>query len=383
MDNHIKKLFLATAIITLIVACKEEKSEIIVEENSSFKFLIGSYTDKETEGIGLMQFDSINKEIFIEVIEKGVKNPSFLITNKDQDILFAVEETAGDEGGKVKSFAFDLEEKTLSLLSTLDTYGDHPCHLTLDPSEKFLVVSNYSGGNFSIFKNDSGVLTHLQTLQHQGNSISKSRQEKPHVHSALFHPNGKHLLVADLGTDKIYLYDFDKEKPEPLQKSDPSSFEIKAGSGPRHFIFNEEGNMLYLVHELTAELGVYSFENGKIHNLETIPLNHPHFDGKVGGAEVKLSDNGKYIYVSNRGDANEISVYEKDLNDKLILIQRTSTKGIAPRNFDFSIDGKYLLVANQDSNEIIVFEMDPKSGLIKEEVNKIAFQKPSYVLQLR
>ena len=383
MANQFKKLLIVTAIITLILGCKEEKSENKVEENNNYKFLIGSYTDKETDGIALLEFDSIKNETSLEIIGKGVINPSFLVTNKDQSILFAVEETAGDEGGKVKSFALDKEGKTLSLLSTLDTYGDHPCHLSLDPSEKFLVVSNYSGGNFSIFKNDSGVLTHLQTLQHQGNSISKSRQEKPHVHSALFHPNGKHLLVADLGTDKIHLYDFDPDKPEPIYESNPPYFEISAGSGPRHFIFNEEGNMLYLVHELTAELGVYSFENGEIHNLETISLNHPHFDGKVGAAEVRFSNDGEYIYVSNRGDANEISVYEKDLNDKLILIQRTSTKGIAPRNFNFSTDGNYLLVANQDSNEIIVFEIDPKSGLIKQEVNKTAINKPSYVLQLR
>ncbi|MCH7413933.1 lactonase family protein [Belliella sp. R4-6] len=383
MTNQIKKVFLVTVFFIMIFACKQEKSEHILEENNSYKFLIGSYTDKETDGIALLEFDSVKNAISIEIIGKGVKNPSFLITNEDQSILFAVEETAGDKGGKVKSFALDKEGKTLSLLSTLETYGDHPCHLSLDPSEKFLVVSNYSGGSFSVFKNDSGVLSYLQTVEHKGKSISKSRQSKPHVHSTIFHPNGKQLLVADLGTDKIYLYNFDPDKPKPIQKSDEPYFQVSAGSGPRHFIFNKEGDMLYLVHELTAELGVYSFENGKIHNLETKPLTHPIFDGKIGAAEVRLSKDRKYIYVSNRGDANEISVYEKDLSNHLVLIQRVSTQGITPRNFDFSIDGKYLLVGNQDSNEIIVFEVDSNTGLIKEKIQKAEFNKPTYILPVR
>ncbi|MFD2035333.1 lactonase family protein [Belliella marina] len=383
MHRPIYKLFCFAALSLMTMACKKNQTEHVVEVNDHYRFLIGGYTEHETDGIGLLKFDPVSNDISVDIIGNGIKNPSFLLTNKDQTILFAVEETAGDQGGKVKSFELDLDQKSLKLLSTVDTEGNHPCHLAMDPSEKFLVVGNYSGGNFSVFKNEAGVLTQVQTIQHEGKSIVGSRQEKPHVHSTVFHPNGKQLLVADLGTDKIHLYDFNPDLTVPFQHAKPAYFEVEAGSGPRHLLLNESGDLIYLIHELSAELGVYSYENGVIHNLEVLPLTHPHFEGSVGAAEIKFSKDGKFVYASNRGDANEISVYEKDLNDRLILIQRTSTKGETPRNFDFSPDGNFLVVAHQGSDGIIVFEMDQKSGLIKEEVQKVAFKKPSYVLPIR
>lgn len=364
----------------LFFSCDDEPSEETFESGN--QFLIGAYTNSEEEGIGLLEYDPLTNSANIKVISKGVVNPSFLLMNEDQDLLFTVEEIAGKNGGKIKSFGFDKYDKELTLISMEDTFGDHPCYLALDPSERFLVVGNYSEGSFSVYVIDSGRLTHVQTIAHEGQSIIKSRQEKAHVHSAVFHPNGKQLFVGDLGTDKIYMYDFNPNYAVPFQPASIPYFEVEPGSGPRHLIFNDKGDRLFLIHELTAELGVYAYENGKINLLTTNTLTHPQYQGTVSAAEVKYSPNKKFIYASNRGDANEISVFEKDLNDKLVLTQRVPTQGISPRNFNFSNDGSLLIVGNQDSNEIVIFDVNQKTGMIGDLKQKIAFPKPVYILPL-
>ncbi|AFL85621.1 3-carboxymuconate cyclase [Belliella baltica DSM 15883] len=367
--------------VVLFVACDDEPSEEIFE--SSHQFLIGSYTSSEEEGIGFLEFDPLTNAANIKVIGSNITNPSFLTLNKKQDLLFTVEEIAGENGGRVKSFGFNKGDKELTLISMENTLGDHPCYLTLDPNEQFLVVGNYSGGNFSTFRIDSGQLTHVQTIEHEGKSIIQSRQEKPHIHSLVFHPGGEKMFVSDLGTDKIYIYDFNPNYAVPFQPAAIPYFEVEAGSGPRHLIFNEKGDRFYLIHELTAELGVYAYENEEINLLSTVSLTHPQFQGTVGAAEVKLSQDGKYIYASNRGEANEISVYEKDLNDKLILVQRISTQGVSPRNFNFSNDGSTFIVGNQESNEIGIFDINQKTGMIGDIIQKVAFPKPAYILPLK
>lgn len=364
----------------MIFACDEEPSEEIHEPK--IQFLIGAYTDSEEEGIGLLEYDPITNTSHIEVISEGVSNPSFMIMNKKQNLLFTVEEVSGENGGRVKSFIYNKVNNELTLINMVDSFGNHPCYLALDPSEQFLVVGNYSGGNFSTFRIDSGELTHLQTITHEGQSIIQSRQEKAHVHSAVFHPNESRLFVGDLGTDKIYIYDFNPDYAVPFQPASTPYFEVEPGSGPRHLIFNDKGDRLFLIHELTAEIGGYSYENGEINILNTISLTHLQYQGTVGAAELRFSTDGKYLYASNRGDANEISVFEKDLNDKLILVQRVPVQGITPRNFNFSKDGSFLVVGNQDSNEIVIFDVNQKTGMIGDLKQKVTFPKPVYILPL-
>src|SRR5690606_18950394 len=120
------------------------------------------------------------------------------------------EEIDNVPGGNIVSLARSSENKNLVKLSELPSFGDHPCYLDLSPDENFLTVANYSGGSLSAYKIDEKAgLTHLQTIQHEGSSVNKDRQNSPHVHSTVFSPDGKYLLVADLGTDELYVYNFD------------------------------------------------------------------------------------------------------------------------------------------------------------------------------
>ncbi len=376
-----KSLYLIGFIAVLFFSCEQEvQNETMIIP--SYTFLLGSYTSNESEGIGLLEFDPDNKILNSQVIASGISNPSFVLANKAQNLVFAVEENAGEKGGKVKSFVFDRENNTLQLIYTQDSMGDHPCYLALDPKEEFLLVGNYSGGNFSVFSLSEGKMQWVQTIQHEGQSINPQRQGEAHVHSMVFHPNGKHLLVADLGTDKIHLYHFNPDFAVPFNHANPAYFEVSPGAGPRHIAVHPNGDFIYLIHELSAEVGVYGFENGNIRHMAHVPLTDRDFIGSVGAAEIRISPDKKHLYASNRGDANDISAFEISKDGQLKLVQRLKSGGEMPRNFILTKDGNYLLVAHQASDNISIFRRDAKTGeLIPLGLDK-SYPKPVYFFGL-
>jgi 6-phosphogluconolactonase len=381
MKNPNRLIFAGVfAILLLVAACDNRPPEEKVK--NEYSFLVGAYTENGTQGVGLLNFDPETNKLDVSTIAPGVSNPSFVISNRAQSLVFAVEEVAGENGGKVKTFRFDRQNNTLELLDEKDTHGDHPCYLALDKKEEFLVVGNYSGGNFSTFKVNDGLLTDVQTVQHEGQSINTDRQEKAHVHSTVFHPDGKHLLVGDLGTDKIHIYKFNPGYAVPFNLSNPAYFEVAPGSGPRHLAIHPDGNRIYLVHELTAEIGVYAFENGKIDYIESFPLTGNDFVGNVSAAEVRISEDAGHVYVSNRGDANEISVFKILENGNLEWVERVKTGGHMPRNFILTKDGKYLLAAHQASGNITIFERDTKTGKLTKLTLEASYPKPVYLFGL-
>ncbi|MCF1751662.1 lactonase family protein [Mariniradius sediminis] len=381
MENWNKQIVGSILVaLCLTIACDNKPQEEKVE--TSYSFLIGAYTDNDSQGIGLLNFDPKRNVLDFSVLAPGIQNPSFVIANNAQTLIYTVEETAGENGGKVKSFRFDRQNNSLEQIDVQDTKGDHPCYLAMDEEERFLVVGNYSGGNFSTFKIDGGKLIPVQTIQHEGQSINIDRQEKAHVHSTVFHPDGKYLLVGDLGTDKIHIYKFNPSFAVPFNHSDPAYFEVAAGSGPRHLAIHPNGSRVYLVHELTAEIGAYSFENGQVGYVASFPLTANDFVGNVSAAEVRISPDARNLYVSNRGDANEISVFKILGDGNLEWVERVKTGGEMPRNFILTKDGKYLLAAHQASNNITVFERNVQTGKLTKLPFEAKINKPVYFFGL-
>lgn len=378
--KNIRLSLILLAVCIMINSCDESPQEEQVE--NKYEFLVGAYTDLDEDGIGLLNFDPERNLISAKVIGAEVKNPSFVVSNKAQTLVFAVEETGGENGGKVKSFKFDRQQNTLELLDTKDTFGNHPCYLSLDPKEEFLVVGNYSGGNLSVYKVSEGMLEHVQTIQHEGQSVVSGRQDRPHVHSVVFHPNGKQMLVGDLGADKIFIYDFNPTYAVPLQPASTPYLEVSPGAGPRHLAVHPNGKTIYLIHEISAELGVYSYDEGKMAKKQIAQLTGEEFVGNVGAAEVRISPDGKFVYASNRGDANDISVFAIGGNGNVTFVERIGTGGDTPRNFAITKDGEYLLAANQASGSIVVFERNQKTGRLTQTKFVASFKKPVYLFGL-
>jgi 6-phosphogluconolactonase (cycloisomerase 2 family) len=369
----------------VVAACSSPKQETQVSSTPdtpvSYDFLVGTYTDSLNHGINVLTFSPAENLMTVETIAAGIANPSFVLASKDGKTVYALEEEAGAKGGKVLTFTRNPADNSLTLIDQDDSIGDHPCHISLSPQEDFVILGNYSGGNLSVFKvSDGGQLDFVQLIQHTGKSVNANRQEKPHVHSTTFDPEGKRVLVADLGTDKIYVYDFDPAKDEPLSLS--AEFPMTPGDGPRHLAFSADGNEVFVVQEMTATMEVFSYENGVLTSKQRLSLLDEGFDGNVGAAEIRLSPDGKQVYVSNRGDANTISVFGKNASGTYVHVQNIPSGGLMPRNFNLTADGKYLLAAHQASNDIVIFERDEFTGKLTQTLWKADVHKPVYLHRL-
>ena len=368
-----------------LAACTSPKQEtqVIVTPPTpvTYNFLVGTYTDSPIQGINFLAFTPEENLLTVETVAAGISNPSFVIASKDGKRVFALEEEAGVSGGQVLSFARNLEDNSLTLLDQKASGGDHPCHISMSPNEDFVILGNYSGGSLSIFKvSTEGKLEHAQTIQHSGKSVNPERQEKPHVHSTTYDPSGKRVLVADLGTDKIYVYNFDSSKAEPLSLS--GEFPVTPGDGPRHLAFSANAKEVLVVQEMAAALDVFSYENGVLTPKQRLSLLEEGFTGNVGAAEIRVSPDGKQVYVSNRGDANTISVFGKNASGNYVRIQNIPSGGLMPRNFNLTADGKYLLAAHQASNDIVIFERDEFTGKLTQTLWKAEVNKPVYLFRL-
>ncbi|WP_200979177.1 lactonase family protein [Echinicola sp. 20G] len=366
-------------------ASNEEKTNEVAEASQvpSIHFWLGTYTSSPEQGIHLISFNPNNYQFDSLLLESDINNPSFVITNKKGDLIISVQEEGGEEGGSVRSFKYDSSKNETKLISTSSTLGSGPCYVTLSPDESYVLAGNYGSGDLVAIPidQDGNLDKAAQEIKHTGSGVNKDRQSSPHVHSLVFHPNGEQVFVSDLGTDKVNIYDFDPSQEQPLSPSSPAFFEVKSGSGPRHLVFNKNGKKIYLIHEMTSEVGLYDYdmENGKITNVDTYPLTPQGFSGAKGAAEIRLSKDGKFLYASNRGDSNEIIGFKVDPSTgTLSKIQTISSGGETPRNFALSDDGKFLFAANQNSNTILAYERNPDSGIIKQVGNAFTIHKPVY-----
>jgi 6-phosphogluconolactonase len=224
----------------------------------------------------------------------------------------------------------------------------------------------------------TGALTDsIQTIQHYGSSVNKNRQASPHVHACVVSASQNYLYVPDLGIDKVMIYHFDPFSGK-IDNEKPKFYQSKAGSGPRHISFHPTLPTTYLMEELSGTVAVLKVKkNGALKLTQNISSHTKDFKGVIGSADIHVSPNGKFLYASNRGEANTIAIFSvNQKNGKLINIGHQSVFGKKPRNFNFSPDGKFLLVANQDSDEIVVFKIDTFTGLLTDTGNRIKVPNP-------
>ncbi len=337
--------------------------------------LVGTYTQKGSKGIYVYHFDTTTGKAIELSHTNNISNPSFLSISKDHQTVYAVNE---DVEGGVSSFSF--KNNSLKLLQQIPTKGAHPCYITISPDQKNVFVANYTGGNIAQFYRfaDGRLSTVRQLIQHEGSGLNKERQDKAHVHGAFFNPEGNYLFTPDLGMDQITAYPYKASANPVLQVDNAIVLSSNPGAGPRHISFSKNGKLLYAIEELTGTVTVFKFEKGKVNKLQTIATHPDDFEGQPGSADIHLSPDGKYLYVSNRGSENNIAKLEVLENGLLNTknIHYFSTKGSKPRNFTISNDGKWLMVANQDTDNIVVFKIDPTTGDLKDTGNQIKVSMP-------
>ena len=344
--------------------------------------VIGTYTSETSDGIYVYKFNTETGENSF-VSSAKTSNPSYLAISPDKKFVYAVNENADSTRftvtGHVAAFSFDKSTGKLNFINKQESGGKHPCYVSIDKTGKWVIVGNYSSGSLSVLpvKSNGSLDSATQVIQHEGSSVNSERQEGPHVHATVLNKNNKTLYVPDLGLDKVMLYTLDNKTGKLKEFSTPFVM-TEPGAGPRHIDIHPNGKYAYLMEEMTGAVSVYKIENdGYLSLLQNISGLPRDFTGVVGSADIHVSPDGKFLYCSNRGESNTIGIFSiNQSNGQLLWVGHHSTLGKTPRNFNFDPTGNFLLVANQNSDEIVIFKRDNKTGLLTDTGKRIHVSKP-------
>jgi 6-phosphogluconolactonase len=338
-----------------------------------YQLVIGTYTSAGSDGIYTYQFDPKTANT-TPISSVKTSNPSYLVVSPDNRFIYAVN---SDNEGMVSAFQYSRQDGSLTFLNQVSSGGSNPCYISINKKGSLLTVGNYGGGSIAVIdiQKNGKINEPKQVIRLNGNSVNRSRQEKSHVHATVFSPNYKQLLVPDLGTDKIMLYDVSSSGS--LEPAAQPFAEVNAGAGPRHLAVHPTLEVAYLVEELTGTVSVFKYIGGKLDILQNTSSHPISYQGAVGSADIHVSPDGRFLYASNRGDANSIAIFSIDQVTGMIQISGFQpTLGIHPRNFSFDPTGNFLLVANRDSDEVVIFNVDKATGLLEDSKKRIKVSKP-------
>ncbi|MFI6762982.1 lactonase family protein [Micromonospora sp. NPDC050417] len=338
---------------------------------------VGCYTAEaggRGEGIVAVRRDPVTGALDPLGTVAPTESPSFLVRHPSLPVLYGVNELAE---GTVSAWAIDAEGPTqpgLRPLGSWSTGGDSPCHLAVAPDGGYLFVANYGSGSVSVHPLDSagvpGERTDLRV--HDGHGPDPERQERAHAHMVSPDPVGGELLAVDLGTDTVYRYDLDGSRGrllprEPMTRTRP-------GTGPRHLARHPDGHRFYLAGELDATVVAYSRETGgPLRERGRVAASARH--GLVQPSEIAVRPDGRFLYLGNRG-VGTISVFALDAEVPRYVTE-VATGGTWPRHF--ALIGAHLYVADERSNVVSVFVVDPTAG-VPEPAGSVAVPSPTCVL---
>lgn len=329
---------------------------------------VGSRTTRErnARGVGITVYQYAAQTGACTLVQTldDLVNPSFLTFNSSQSHLYCVH---GDQN-EVSAFAIDSKSGELTKLNTVKTQGKNPVHLSVDPTNKFLAVANYATGGFAIFpiqENGSlGDLAHLELL-HGEAGPHKVEQSSSHPHMIPLDPSGRFLVIPDKGLDEIFVYRVQNNNNAKFGATQVSMVKAREGAGPRHVVFTPDGNHAYVVNELDSSVTGYAFEKeqGSLvaqEILSTLPSN---FTDNSRAAAIVLAPTGKHLYVSNRGH-DSVATFVIDDNGVFVAKGHTPSQGRKPRFMNCTPDGLRLFVANEETDNIVAFDVDKSSGAL-------------------
>ncbi len=343
---------------------------------------VGSETWSEgkhrPDSIYVYQMQPDGKLDLIQSVEGG-ENPSFLAIAPNKRFMYCINER---REGMVTAFSVDSATGKLTVLnSALERAGLGPCYISIDPTGKWAFVANYGGGSVNVMKllPDGRVEAGMDSVQHEGSGTRADRQEGPHAHSILPAPGGEYVLSADLGTNKIYIYHL--EEQFGVLAAHESAM-AAPGAGPRHMAFHPLGlPYLYVSNELDNTVAVYQWgaQEGKLSPRGAYPTLPEDFKEENLLADLHLSPDGKFLYTSNRGH-DSLAVYRiSEDGAQLEFRGRVPTEGHWPRNFCLDAEGRLLLVANQESSNLVLYRLNPETGMPEPTGQKTDVIRPMFV----
>ena len=340
------------------------------EKQTRYDLIIGTYTNSGTsEGIYVYTFDSETGQLEYKNKTTDIDNPSYLALSPDLKNVYAISEFGTDTVGMVYSYAYDAETGSLTFKNKESAGGNGPCYVSVDKTGKYVFTANYGSGSLAAVPilNDGSLGSDVQAIYNEGNIVD-GKEGATRMHSVVMSPDNNYLYAPNLGTDYIGVYKFDSNSTSnPLKATNTEFVSLPEKSGPRHFTFHPNGKYGYVIQEKDGGITAFDYneKDGKLTEKQTVSIIPEGFEGKFGAADIHISPDGKFLYGSNRIGLNEIIIYSIDQgNGKLTFVGRESSKGKNPRNFAIDPTGNFLLVANQETDDIYVFKRNKETGLL-------------------
>ncbi|MBR6433875.1 MAG: lactonase family protein [Bacteroides sp.] len=350
-----------------IAACTSRKDND--GKTNELAMLVGTYTDGTSKGIYTFRFNQeTGMATPLDTIE--LPNPSYLVPSEDGKRVYAVSEM-NDNRAALNTLSFDKATGELHLLNTEPTLGADPCYVATNG--KSVLTANYSGGNMSVFPLlKDGTAAPIDTL-FEGSATGPDavRQGTPHLHCAIFSPDGKYIFATDFSADRILRFVLHPNDIIPHPSMEATV--IDSDSGPRHLTFSPNGKYAYLITELSGKVIAFSYDDGCLKQIQSITADTT---AARGSADIHLSPDGKFLYASNRLKEDGIAIFAVNPENGILAKVGYQPTGIHPRNFNITPNGKYLLVACRDSNVIQVFQRDENTGLLSDIHQDVTIDKP-------
>jgi 6-phosphogluconolactonase len=329
---------------------------------------VGCYTSEERggrgEGINVYRIDPGSGEWNLVQLLPDLVNPSFLALDAEGRFLYSVH---GDMP-YATAFRRDSASGRLTLLNRQETGGTNGVHLAVDPSNRFLVVSNYASGSVAVLPIDAdGSLAPRSDLVDLPGEPGPHpiQQTSSHPHHNPFHPDGRFLFVPDKGLDKVFALRLDASNGT-LQWAETASTTTAPGAGPRHIDFHPTLPIAYVNNELDSTVAVYGYDSrsgalSRRQLLTTLPVG---FSGTNTSAEIAVHPSGRFLYVSNRGHDSILAYTIDPRNGALRWAGWTPTGGERPRYFGLTPSGAHLYACNELGHNIAEFRVDPATGAL-------------------
>ena len=347
-------------------------------ERSAMFAYVGCRTTRERnargDGLRVFRIDSSTSAWTPVQLVTGLDNPSFLAFDRQQRFLYAVHGDLSD----VSAFRISPDTGTLALLNRQSTSGRNPVHLVPDPDNRAMIIANYATGTVALLpRGEDGSLGPAQQLEALPGTPGPNKvdQTASHPHEIAYDRQRRFMLVPDKGLDRIFTVRFD---PAQNRLAIVGSLAVRPGAGPRHAVFHPSAPFVFVAHELDASVGAYRYdpETGGLAGLQVVPSIPDTFTGANTAAEIDISADGGFVFVSNRGH-DSIGTFAVDpANGRLTPVGWTSSDGHGPRFMALDPSGAVLYAANENSDTIVPFRVDPATGRLSRGGDMIQTGSP-------
>jgi 6-phosphogluconolactonase len=330
--------------------------------------LVGTQTSGTSKGIYAYSFDSAIGELKLVGLAAEADNPTFLALAPNRRTVLVANELdtyEGESSGAVSTYALDRVRARLTKVNEVASLGGGTCHVSFDHTGRSAFAANYGGGSATSFSvgEDGRLSSAVSFFQYSGQGPDPARQKGPHAHRVTVSPDNRFLLVNDLGLDAIHVYRLDAGTAK-LTLNDPPAWRSAAGAGPRALQFHPNGKFAYCVEEMASAVVVlrWNAQPGVLDTVQEVVMRPPAFQGTTGGSDIVIDREARFAYAADRFDDIVATFAISPESGRLTLLNRISCGGKVPRHIALDPSGRWLLVANQVSDNIAVLGRDMRTG---------------------